>query len=171
MKSLRSTRGSSALEFILLGIPLIFVLISTFEMSRGMWLYHTLAYAIKDGARYAVVHGQSCTIPPNACEVTISKIASQIQSSGSGLEDDKLTLTFTPSSGSAITCLLRDCIDNYATTSWPSGAANAPGDVVNISGVYPFNSAMAMFWPGTSPTMGSPTVVNLQADARESIQY
>src|SRR5215471_18790761 len=53
----RQRGGSSLIEFTLVGIPIIFVLISTFEMSRGMWLYHTLAYAAREGTRYAIVHG------------------------------------------------------------------------------------------------------------------
>ena len=37
-------RGTTLLEFTLVGIPLIFLLISTVEISRGMWQYHTLAH-------------------------------------------------------------------------------------------------------------------------------
>ncbi len=167
----RRTRGTSSLEFTLVGIPLLFVVISTFEMCRGMWTYQTLGFAIKEGSRYAVVHGQNCTIPPNACSVTISQIASVIQTAGSGLASDTLSLTFTPSVGASTSCVLRDCISTYATTAWPSESANAPGEVVKISGVYPFSTVLAMFWPGTTPVNGSPTTINLGADARESMQY
>src|SRR5579871_5563504 len=52
--------GQSLIEFTLVGIPLIFVLISVFEISRGMWIYHTLAYSVKNGVRYASVHGINC---------------------------------------------------------------------------------------------------------------
>jgi Flp pilus assembly protein TadG len=58
-------RGSSTLEFTLVGIPIIFVLISTFEMARGMWNYHTIAYAVKEGTRFASVHGIDCSTAPN----------------------------------------------------------------------------------------------------------
>src|SRR5882762_5274489 len=54
-------RGSNILEFTLVGIPLVFILISTFEMARGMWNYHVMAYAVKEGTRYASVHGNNCT--------------------------------------------------------------------------------------------------------------
>src|SRR5450759_1638116 len=107
------TRGNSILEFTLVGIPLICVLITTFEMTRGMWSYQTLAYAVKAGVRYAVVHGQDCAEAPNACTVTISQIASTISSAGVGLPADLVTLTFTDAKGSATTCLLSDCIANY----------------------------------------------------------
>jgi Flp pilus assembly protein TadG len=43
--------GTSLVEFTLVGIPMIFLLISTFEVARGMWEYHTLAYAVKEGTR------------------------------------------------------------------------------------------------------------------------
>ena len=166
-----TTRGASSLEFTLLGLPLLFVLIGTVEMCRGMWLYHTLAYAIKEGSRYTSVHGQSCTIPPNACTVSISQISRVIQTAGSGLATDSLTLTFTPFSGTATTCLLKDCVSNYATGSWPSATANGPGESFRISGVYPFQSAMLMFWPGQRFITSAPAVVNFSASAMETMQY
>jgi Flp pilus assembly protein TadG len=171
MKLRRQSRGSTGLEFTLVGLPLLFVLISTFEICRAMWTYQTLAFAIKEGARYAVVHGQSCSIPPNACTVTISQIASVIQTTGGGLASDTLTVTFTPSKGTATTCLLQNCIANYATAAWPPANANAPGEIVLVSGIYPFSSVLAMYWPGTKPINSTGTVVNLSADARESMQY
>src|SRR5262249_20090844 len=128
-------------------------------------------YAIKAGARYAVVHGQTCTIPPNSCTVTISQIAAVIKSAGSALPDDGVTVTFTSASGAATTCVLRDCIANYGASAWPGGADNAPGEIVKISAVFPFRSAMAVFWPGVGVTRAAPGVVNFGADARETIQY
>lgn len=163
--------GSSALEFTLVGVPVMFLLICVFEMSRAMWSYQSLAYAVKEGGRYAVVHGQTCTIPPNSCTVTIGAIATTIRSMGRALPDDAVTLTFTPSVGAGTTCLMRDCIANYTTAAWPAGAANAPGENVKISAVYPFRSAMAMFWPGMGSFRGSPATVNFAAVSRESIQY
>ena len=50
---MRSAKGSTLLEFTLVGIPVIFVLISTIEMARGMWMYHTLCHAVKEAARFA----------------------------------------------------------------------------------------------------------------------
>src|SRR5438309_7053681 len=94
-------RGNSLLEFTLVGIPLICILIATFEMSRGMWNYQSLAYAVKGGTRYAVVHGQDCGQPPNTCTVTISNIAGVIRSAGVGLPADLVTLTFTDAKGTA----------------------------------------------------------------------
>ena len=163
-------RGNSLVEFTLVGIPLIFILISTFEMARGMWLYHTLAHAVKAGTRYAVVHGQNCSVPPNSCTVTISQIATVISANGNGLPGDTLTLTFTPPSGGATTCTLANCIANYTSGYWPPSGANAPQSKLQITGVYPFTSAIAMFWPGAGRTNRLGTY-NFSAKSRENIQF
>ena len=165
------SQGTSILEFTLVGIPLIFILIGTFEMSRGMWSYHTLAFAVKSATRYASVHGQNCSKAPNACTVTISQISSRLRSSGPGLPDDLVNVTFTDANGSNTTCLLKDCIANFNSSVWPPQSANAPGQDIRISGVVPFSSTMLMFWPGAGRAIGGTRVVGLSADSREVMQY
>lgn len=172
MKNRRSrSDGNALIEFTLVGIPLIFVLISTFEMARGMWMYHTLAAGVKEGTRYAVVHGFDCAQPPNSCTVTIGQIATRIQTAGVGLPASDVTLTFTDASGAATTCTLSDCVANYTTDAWPVFSENAPGQKLKISGLYAFRSSIAMFWPGAGSGVGPPGTVNLSADSRESIQF
>jgi len=166
----RSRRGNTLLEFTLVGIPMIFVIISTFELARGMWLYHTAAYATKAGTRYAVVHGQDCTLGSNNCSVSIGQIATVIQSAGTGLPSDSLTLTFTPANGSATTCKLSDCITSY-TSMWPPAGANAVGLKLKISAVLPFQSLIIMFWPGAGKPVNGTGTLNLTADSIESILY
>ena len=59
-------RGQSLIEFTFVGIPVIFTLICIFEISRGMWIYGTLNHAVKEGVRYAIVHGINCSKNTNA---------------------------------------------------------------------------------------------------------
>src|SRR5262249_45663384 len=80
------SRGSATLEMTLVGIPIIFVLISVAEMARGMWIYHTLAYSIREGTRYASVHGRDCSIGGNTCSVTVGQIAAVIKNAAIGLD-------------------------------------------------------------------------------------
>ena len=164
-------RGNSLIEFTLVGIPLLFVLIATFEMSRGMWTYQTLAHAVKSGARYTIVHGQNCAIAPNNCTVSISQIAGKIKWAGVGLPDDLVTLTFTSANGASTSCLLSNCIANYGAGAWPPAGSNAPGQDVRISGRYEYRSAMLFFWPGAGAATRTAPVINLSADSRETIQY
>ena len=74
----RAQRGATTIEMTLVGIPIIFLLISTFEMSRGMWMYNTAATAVREGVRFASVHGVNCVLTPpgipNQCDVTANDI-------------------------------------------------------------------------------------------------
>jgi Flp pilus assembly protein TadG len=142
--------GNATLEFTLVGIPLVFVLISTFEMARGMWLYHTLAHAVKEGTRYTIVRGQNSVTP-----ATLSDICRQIVQQGPGLIPDDLTLTFTSLSG-ASTYTGNACPGSV----WPAGTIdNQPGQIISISASYPFKSAIALFWPGAGKTDAFPTII------------
>jgi Flp pilus assembly protein TadG len=164
----REHGGTSLIEFTLVGIPMIFVLISVFEISRGMWIYHTLAAGVKAGTRYTIVHGKNCSYSPNTCTVTIGQIAAQIQNAGPGLLPDQLTLTFTPANGTATTETLTAALAD--TTVWPSSTANWVGMDIIISGTYPFSSIISMFWPGAA-SVGPFTTVNFPASSREKIQF
>ena len=89
------SRGQALVEFTFVGIPMIFVLVSVFEISRGMWNYHTLAHAAKSGVRYAIVHGKNCGAPTaNSCLKTVAQITQVIRDAGVGLDLNNTTLTF-----------------------------------------------------------------------------
>ena len=138
----RGERGSMLIEFTLVGIPLVLILISLFEISIAMWNYHMLAYAVREDARYASTKGQGCTYSGNTCGVTVANVAQQIASAGVGLVPSQLNVTLT-SSGGNITCNpLSSCYSNTAT--WPpnSGTANWPGSVISITGSYPVQTGL-----------------------------
>ncbi len=177
----RRQSGSALIEFTLVGIPLMFVLISTFEMARGMWTYHTLAYAVREATRFTVVHGFNCSQLPNQCQVTVQRIAQEIQDAGVGLMPDQLEvrLLLFPAGQpvnqanlgnlangkmGTLTALLAD------TSLWPVGNLSArPNDVV-IAARYPFTSALAFFWPGTGAPI-VPGAIQFRAVSREKIQF
>jgi len=164
--------GSATLEMTLVGIPIIFVLISIFEMSRGMWVYHTLAYSVKAGTRFAAVHGQDCvTLPPtvtNNCAKTIADVAAVIENAGIGLDVKFTKLTFTPG-GTACYFSQGSSPCSAVTSQWPPDGSNGIGQTIKIDIIVPFNSALAMFWPGTRPV--SFALVNLGATSTEVIQF
>ena len=170
-------RGQSLIEFTLVGIPLMFLLISIFEISRGMWVYHTLAYAVKEGVRYAIVHGENCTQLPNSCVASISTIALKIQDAGVGVDvrPGQTLLTFKsggvgnpPTFTTTETCYLGDtCSAKIA--QWPAFGPNQVGQAIEIDIVTPFRSAIAMFWPGSRPTVWG--AANLGASSVERIQF
>jgi Flp pilus assembly protein TadG len=168
----RERGGSTLVEFTLVGIPIIFVLISTFEMARGMWIYHSLAYSVKEATRYASVHGATCTTSPNTCGVTLGNIATVLKNSGPALIPSQTTVTFTDSSGAATTGSLADLMTS--ATAWPPSSpagTNAIGRTVTITAKYPFRSVISMFWPGTGRSVGPAGQVWFPASSTDRIQF
>ena len=161
-------RGATILEFTLIGIAMIFVVISFFEMARGMWTYQTLAYAVREATRYTIMHGKDCA-SPNTCQVTVAQIAGVIQSAGVGLDPDNTTITLTPAVGGATSSTITTMLGT--TTIWPPSAASAPGQNITISAVYPFRTILAMFWVGDGRPVKDSQTFNLGATSTEPIQY
>ena len=155
------------LEFTLVGIPLIFILISTFEIARGMWIYQTLAFAVKATAKYASVHGNSCAVLGNSCSTTVASMAAKIKDKGVGLLPDETSFTLTDAGGSINCPTLSGCLTN--TTAWPTTAGGKPGSNITITARYEFRSALAMFWPGRQAVRFD--AVNLPASAYATIQF
>ncbi len=171
----RKRLGQSLVEFTFVGIPIIFVLISVFEVSRGMWMYHTLAYSVKNGVRYASVHGINCvgsSFNANSCTVsmgpssTAGTVANVIRQAAVGLDPASTTLTFTDASGST-SCTLSAC----NATVWPTsdGVSNAVGQPIRIDIRTPFNNAISMLFTGSSPIKFANGT--LGASSQDYVQY
>jgi len=178
-RSRRRRRGNSLIEFTLVGIPVIFLLISVFEVSRGMWMYHTLASAIREGTRYAIAHGNSCNIYPNRCASRIRDIAARIRDRAVGIPPAQMRNVRFISATRTISCeTLASCLDGTVSGAvyWPAGAPGSTIDMggnrrvaIEITAEYRFQSMIAMFWPGSRGiNFGS---FLLPASSRELIQY
>jgi Flp pilus assembly protein TadG len=140
--------GSSQIEFLLVGIPVIFIINGIFEISRGMWIYDTLCHATHTLARHIAVHGSGCTTGGNTCSTTVGNIAQDFQFITPGLDPSQLNLTLTSSGGTVQTCSpLSSCTSS--ATAWPPTADAQAGNVVKVSSTYPFLNALAMWWPGS----------------------
>ena len=163
----RTQRGSTLIEFILVGIPMIFVQISIFEVARLGWTFHTLCATVSDTARYAMVHGKNCTKAPNACAITVADVARKMQGRGVGLVPSETDLTLISASGN-VSCRLDECLNN--TDLWPPANASEPGQEIGISATYSMRSMVSMFWPGagTNAPFG---LTRLPASSHEVIQF
>jgi hypothetical protein len=168
--------GQALVEFTLVGIPIMFILISVFEVSRGMWVYDTLSHAAKQGVRYAIVHGQNCGMHGNTCQVSLgpatgvcdntnSTIAEVIRCAGLGLDLQNTKVSFTSVQGT----LGPYALNAVPGTPWPPTNGNQSGQPITIELASPFNSVIALFWPGATPmSFASGT---LPASSSDQIQY
>jgi Flp pilus assembly protein TadG len=143
-------KGSAVLEFTLVGIPLMFLFISTEEMARAMWQYHTLQYAVKMANSYASVHGATCA-SPNSCSVDVSDIVGVFKNYAAVIPMSQVNLTLTSENSSVSCSPVSTCSSNASWgTAWPpsSNNDNAVGNWIKIRAVYTFNTALAMLYPG-----------------------
>jgi Flp pilus assembly protein TadG len=161
-------KGSTILEFVLVGIPIIFIFICIFEMSRGMWNYHSIAFGVREGSRYAAMHGVDCA-SPHTCQVSIGTITGVIRSNAPGIDPATVTLTFTPSSGTATSGTMSSLASS--TTTFPPTGANAQGQNVKISANYAFQSILAVFWVGAGRGANYSGTFNLYTSSSEPIQF
>jgi hypothetical protein len=156
MRRSKHQAGATLIEFVLAGIPSIFLLISIFQMSMAMWNYHTVASAVKDTARYVSVKGRGCTVTGNTCSITVGDIAHKMARAAIGLPPERISATLTTQSGQTRVCNpLNSCYSD--ATVWPpaSNYDNAPQSAVKISAQYSFPSPVALAWPGAATTSSS----------------
>ncbi|MGH9722178.1 MAG: TadE/TadG family type IV pilus assembly protein [Bryobacteraceae bacterium] len=156
-------RGNALLEMTLIFVPLIFLLLSSVELARAMWAYHTLAMSVKQGARFAIVHGARCVEASTACRTTIGDLAQVVQKSAIGLDPANVQLTLAAAS-QIHTCDLAACLGQ--NSPWPPAPNNAVGLPVTINARYTFRSAMGIWWPGFAATS-----INFTAKSTEVIQF
>lgn len=168
MRRAPNRRGQALVEFTLVTIPLIFILISTFEMARGMWDYQTLCFSVRAGLRYAAAHGQGCSQNGNTCTLTVSDVAHAIAGAAVGLPPGNFNAVLSSTTAASVSCTpVSSCYGNV--TVWPPAADSAPGKDIAVSGTYVFRSAISMYWPGTSPlAFGSFT---LSAWSRQQVLF
>jgi Flp pilus assembly protein TadG len=166
MKRLRTDAGESVLEFAIIGPCLLLLTLTLFQICLIMWQYETLAFAVREGARYAATHGQGCSYTGNSCSVTVSSVAHQIATAATGLDPNVLKVTLTPSTGTGVTCNpLNSCYSN--ATTWPPSTANTEGtSTVTIAATYPMN----LFFVHPQGFVGSSSG-NLQASSQQVIQF
>ena len=163
-KSRQKRKGNSMVEFVLVGIPVLFALLSIFDISLGMCTYHSMAYAVREGVRYATVHGKGCA-SPHTCQVTIGQITSRIRAQGAMLPASITTVTFTAADGSVSSGTMVSQSAN--STVWPPSAANAPGQNVKIKVSYPYRTILTALLGGGRGT----AVFNLGASSTEPIKF
>src|SRR5215475_1630998 len=165
MRLRKGQRGSAMVEFVLVGVPLLFAWISAVEMARGMWQYHTLQYAVKAAGAYVSVHGANCAVSPNSCTIQIKDAAAVLKTAAIGIPDYQMNVQFASASGAAVSCNpLNTCYGN--TTQWPpptpaTDPDNLTGKSFTIRADYLFRSALSMVTPGVQNgvvTFGAPTL-------------
>lgn len=155
-------------EFMLLGVPLLFMALAIFEVSMLMWRYITMAQTAQQTAMYISVHGNTCTLNGNTCTIKVSDVATYIQNVGVGLPASSLNITLACTGCTSVTCSpLTTCTSN--TTTFPPLANNAVGNNVTVTATYALTNPVYMFW--TAKNQGSIGDLTLGATSTQRIVY
>jgi Flp pilus assembly protein TadG len=123
-------RGSALVEFAAVFTVLFTFLFAIMDLSRAFYSYHFVADAAREGTRYAMVRGSTCTSWTTACPAAASDIQTYLKSVPAGINPASLTVT----------------------TTWTPD--NNPGSVVQVQVQYSFKPIFPLI-PKTALLMTS----------------
>jgi Flp pilus assembly protein TadG len=114
----RSSRGATLVEFALVAPMFFLVLFSIVEAARFVFYYEMLNNATRDGARYAIVHGENSfdpTGPPN--DPSGADVIARVKQSAIGILGSavSVTPTWTPAKNERGTTVTVHASYTYST--------------------------------------------------------
>lgn len=128
-------RGSAVVEFAAAFTVLFMFLFAIMDLSRALYSYHFIADAAREGTRYAMVRGATCTSYTTACPAAASDIQTYLKNVPAGINPSSLTVT----------------------TTWNPN--NSPGSVVQVQVRYSFQPIFPLMPKGALVMTSSSEVV------------
>jgi Flp pilus assembly protein TadG len=113
-------RGQSLVEFAVLLPIIILIVTGLFDLARAVWQENTLAYAAREGTRYAIVHGSAGSPAANpeaaaancSTDTVCTAIRDTVRNAAIGVQNITVTVTYPdtyPGTSPAIRCADRNC--------------------------------------------------------------
>lgn len=99
----REDGGTAIVEFSLLLPVLLLLVLGLFDVARAVWQENTLAYAAREGTRYAIVHGSASESP--AGPANTAPISEAVTGAAIGVPNVTVTVSY-PDPGQ---CFDRGC--------------------------------------------------------------
>lgn len=98
----RKEQSAQALIEFALVLPIFLLLVTgIFDVARAVWQENTLAYAAREGTRYAIVHGASgvpivgpCSVCLNPVSNNLSNIVSAVTTNAVGVYNINVTVDY-----------------------------------------------------------------------------
>lgn len=149
MRRRKQQCGSALVEFVLTGIPLIFVWIGIFWMSFGMFQFHSLQYAAKMANAYLAVHGATYVSTAGSA-IQVKDVANVFAANAVGIVPSTVTLTLTAGNQTHSACRLDTCQSD--STPWPPTTANALDTDIKLTAAFTFLAPFGMWTPGHGAT-------------------
>lgn len=81
----RDSGGQSLIEFALILPVFLTIVLGMFDAARAVWQVNTLAYAAREGSRYAIVHGSTSLLPLGPSNAAEPNIVAVVRSAAIGV--------------------------------------------------------------------------------------
>lgn len=85
MSAPRDEHGQALVEFALVLPLLLLIITGLFDAARAVWQENTLAYAAREGTRYAIVHGANSAQPLGPSASSEPTIAAAVRAAAVGV--------------------------------------------------------------------------------------
>jgi Flp pilus assembly protein TadG len=122
-----SERGSASIEFAASAIVFFMTLIGLMKLCLAVYTFHFVSEAAREGARYAMVRGSSCSGFGSACPASKTDIQNYVQA---------LSYPGISSAAETVTTTYAAYPTGYSCT--PSSTCNNPGNLATIKVSYAF---------------------------------
>jgi len=132
MANWKEQRGSTLAETALVMLGFLLLVIGIFDAGRLYFIYNSLSNAVREGNRYAVVHGGESYDP-----ATEEQVKNVIVNAAVGLDSTQLL--------------------NQIEINWEDVTDKAPGTYVTITATYTVD---LVFVPDVSLTVHSSMIIN-----------
>jgi Flp pilus assembly protein TadG len=152
--SYSSESGAAAVEFAVSSLVLFMLVFGSIGVSMAYYTYEVINQYARDATRFAIVHGNGCSIPPGGTSCSI----------GTGATANTALKTYLnhqifPGINGANLTIGTTYAHGPATTTCSIAACNGSGDQVTVTISYPYLYNLP-FVPQRSFTMhGSSTMV------------
>ena len=104
----RGDEGQSLVEFALI-LPIVLRIITgLFDVARAVWQENTLAYAAREGTRYAIAHGSGSQTPTDPNNAADPAVVAVVRGAAVGVPNVSVTTTW-PDQKDGTPCNDRNC--------------------------------------------------------------
>lgn len=87
-------KGQALVEFALVVPVLLLLTFGVFDLGQMIWQSNTLAFASREGARYAIVHGNGSSDPTGPAPLTDEPIRTAVVRYATGIPDPIVVATW-----------------------------------------------------------------------------
>jgi Flp pilus assembly protein TadG len=106
MRRARRDEGQALVEFALVLPVLLMLILGLFDVARAVWQENTLAYAAREGTRFAIVHGSASESPVS--QTGHAAVVDVVRAAAVGVSNITVTVTY-PDSITGTPCNDRGC--------------------------------------------------------------